>query len=224
MALNKVDTLQRAYNKLDAYSPLGHWVDEPSYNRQQRSNSSSKNRKVLVGNWQEETVQSGGNATTILGASLSANTNTTIADTSALSSTQRASYNEANSDISSQAPPPIGLRSQRRAAEITQLAVSKVKAYQEDTVRKNTSTTEEVFGSSYGDQFGRKSTEKKSIPDSIDHLTYVTDQPVTLYTGNPLTGSSMKVQGMTPSSSLPQRSKFARNNDFTTGVDKTLKQ
>eukprot|EP01012_Entosiphon_sulcatum_P041737 TRINITY_DN5561_c0_g1_i1.p1 TRINITY_DN5561_c0_g1~~TRINITY_DN5561_c0_g1_i1.p1 ORF type:complete len:226 (+),score=47.29 TRINITY_DN5561_c0_g1_i1:201-878(+) len=48
MALNRTDTRQRAYNRLDVCSPQGHWIDEPQFSK------SSSYKGVRVGNWQEE--------------------------------------------------------------------------------------------------------------------------------------------------------------------------
>eukprot|EP00668_Euglena_longa_P005299 GGOE01006238.1.p1 GENE.GGOE01006238.1~~GGOE01006238.1.p1 ORF type:complete len:227 (-),score=60.62 GGOE01006238.1:246-926(-) len=55
MALNKADTRQRAYRKLDTSEPGGHWIEEAAFNG-----------KVLVGNWQEERTLGEGLQTTVL--------------------------------------------------------------------------------------------------------------------------------------------------------------
>jgi hypothetical protein len=46
--LNKVGTRQSAYNKIDVNQPYGDWIEEPAYNRSQRTHG------VLDGNWLEE--------------------------------------------------------------------------------------------------------------------------------------------------------------------------
>ena len=203
MALNKVDTLQRAYNKMDTCSPVGYWIEEPSYNK---FVGLGVPRRVLVGNWHEEVAP----------------TPPEVPTHAVFNSTQRTSYNEKNADITSQARAPLGLRSQRRAAEITRQAIATTLASQCDTVERNTAKIEEVYGSSYGDVYGRHVPVKRAAPASAAHLTYATDRAITVFSGNPVTGTRMVVQGGTEPSS--NGNPFARNCDFTTNVEASLKQ
>ena len=46
MALNRTDTRQRAYNRIDTSNPKGNWIDEPSFNKSTGG--------CLMGNWWEE--------------------------------------------------------------------------------------------------------------------------------------------------------------------------
>ena len=199
MALNKVDTLQRAYNKMDTCSPVGNWIEEPSYNK---FASTGNQRRVLVGNWHEE-----------LGVP-------EVATTTTFSSTQRASYNEHNADVTSQARAPLGLRSQRRAAEITRQAIATTLESQAATLSRTTATMEDTYGSSYGDVFGRHVPVRREVPLSAANLTYATDRAITVFSGNPVTGTKMVVQGGTEASA--NGNPFARNCDFTTNVETSL--
>ena len=52
MAFNCSDTRQRAYNRIDTSSPGGNWIDEKQYNKAEAA--STRDKRVLVGNWQEE--------------------------------------------------------------------------------------------------------------------------------------------------------------------------
>jgi len=204
MSLNKVDTLQRAYNKMDTCSPVGNWIEERSYNK--FVGEGNQNRRVLVGNWQEES---------------SPIASDTLSAANTINSTQRMSYNEASSDISSQARPPLGLRSQRRAAEITKLAIEATVKCQQASVDLITATPEEVFGSTYGDVFGRNQRQlRHEVPQEGKDLTYTSDSAITAYTGNPVTGTKMSVQGGTEET---LGKPFARNSDFTRDIKTSLK-
>eukprot|EP01059_Diplonema_ambulator_P011276 TRINITY_DN2122_c2_g5_i2.p1 TRINITY_DN2122_c2_g5~~TRINITY_DN2122_c2_g5_i2.p1 ORF type:complete len:242 (+),score=38.19 TRINITY_DN2122_c2_g5_i2:37-726(+) len=215
MALNKTDTRQRAYNRIDSSSPQGNWVDEKSYNKSRSG--------CLMGNWWEEDVlrasvgeteqRSGGKR----GQGGLESTKFLInpaadrpQDASHFMSLTKTDYNATTSDVKLLKPPRLGARTQRRVDEV--LAAAKQMQEQQDH-EEAAKTVYRTHASTYSE--ANRSTKVPQTTGPIDSFDYTEDQPITLYTGNPETGSRMAVQGNTCGTG---RNTMARNCNFSTPI------
>jgi hypothetical protein len=219
MAFNTADTRQRAYNRIDTCNPGGNWIDEKQYNKSRPGAT----KKILCGNWQEEHSLEGdlmsqgipvatirqNDATGHFVGGFESSPYLTMAVNpkdrrTELTSTQRASFNEKNSDLSTQKQPSLGARSQIRlndvvsaAKEELQKTVSEREARSSGMLDLNGSKIE--LQSTYRGVHGKP--EAKRVVETVSD-EYLSDRPITLYTGNPSSGATMVVHGKTPNGSL----------------------
>lgn len=134
-----------------------------------------------------------------------------------LATTHRTDYNPVSADVHSQDRPTLGVRQQLllqqalAAAKVAQEEAERAHAEQQRSVasrtrRAATSTggdkhlddleddrTTTVYKAQYCDRHGE-------VLPTIEELRndYLSDEPITLYTGNPHTGKTMTVHGKTP--------------------------
>eukprot|EP01062_Namystynia_karyoxenos_P029836 TRINITY_DN22349_c0_g1_i1.p1 TRINITY_DN22349_c0_g1~~TRINITY_DN22349_c0_g1_i1.p1 ORF type:complete len:241 (+),score=62.01 TRINITY_DN22349_c0_g1_i1:76-798(+) len=227
MALNRTDTRQRAYNRIDSSQPQGNWIDEAAYNKHGPG-------KVLMGNWVEERELKGsverhggdvrvhrvleqprfGPARAKGGFQSSQFLTNSHSDPPHWATgggepqfltTQQSEFNAHNSDVAFGKPPAPGVRKQIRVGDII---------------------AEAVRGQSYeGQRFTTPSSTYRSQTQNVpppavrgprDSFDYAEDVPVSLYTGNPATGVKMGVQGKTAGTG---RNPFAKCASFSTPID-----
>eukprot|EP01063_Lacrimia_lanifica_P000163 TRINITY_DN1006_c0_g1_i1.p1 TRINITY_DN1006_c0_g1~~TRINITY_DN1006_c0_g1_i1.p1 ORF type:complete len:273 (+),score=111.29 TRINITY_DN1006_c0_g1_i1:82-819(+) len=233
MAFNRTDTRQRAYNRIDACNPQGNWIDEPSFNKQGR-------KGCLVGNWQEDaTLQDdmGADAPTYRlktheGAGVERgaggfNSSKFLVspvewDDKAMAkehfaSTNRLSHNAENSNTEAFKPAKLGARSEvKRQAVVAQALAEDAERKAEEERLKSQSH----FQSTYQATTAQASAGYKplaTVRQEGQELNYAQDQPVTLYVGNPQSGSKMGVPGNTAGTG---KVSHGRNCNFSTPIDK----
>lgn len=225
MAFNSADTRQRAYNRIDTSNPHGSWIDEKFYNR-----GGTRNAKTLVGNWQEEERLEGDMATAGRDQSVVRkegkyfkggfeSTAYLLSDKEEFdrqaeaTSMHRQSFTEANGDIRTTKKPPMGVRSGIRAQMVlaeAQRAVAEAEEASRPRDAPLTTTYRETVSHVGTDGNTVKSTYRGRPQDAAD---YVSDTPITLYTGNPVTGSKMVVHGVTSAGGTGNA--LAKNTTFT---------
>eukprot|EP01065_Artemidia_motanka_P030420 TRINITY_DN36437_c0_g1_i1.p1 TRINITY_DN36437_c0_g1~~TRINITY_DN36437_c0_g1_i1.p1 ORF type:complete len:262 (+),score=89.51 TRINITY_DN36437_c0_g1_i1:64-786(+) len=228
MALNRTDTRQRAYNRIDTSQPQGNWIEEASYNR--------RGGKVLVGNWVEERVlgdsmrQHGTDGavhkveeqTSRFGAARAKGGFSSSQflvnprdepEHWALGgakphflSVNQSEYRHDSADAAKMKPAEVGVARRRRAAEVVADAVASEE-------RPEVSRT--YYSTSY--QSATASAKLPSPKGPRDSFDYAEDVPVSLYTGNPSTGKKMAVQGKSAGTG---RNPFAKNAAFSTPIDR----
>eukprot|EP00756_Hemistasia_phaeocysticola_P039103 Hpha_TRINITY_DN16797_c5_g3::TRINITY_DN16797_c5_g3_i2::g.79028::m.79028 len=229
MALNRTDTRQRAYNRIDTSQQQGNWIEEASYNKHGGG-------KILMGNWVEErglkdgmaahgedsrvhrttTTERSFGADRAKGGFQSSKFLTNPNDTSghwALGQDQphfvtvhQAEFNKSNADTSQRKPPPSGvLKTKRREEIMAEALASEVRPEQKFS----------SYSTSY--QTTTALVEGPALRGPRDSFDYAEDVPVSLYTGNPETGKKMGVQGKSAGTG---RCPFAKNAAFSTPIDK----
>ncbi|KAG8343465.1 hypothetical protein ERJ75_001749700 [Trypanosoma vivax] len=132
-----------------------------------------------------------------------------------MQTTQRHDYCEANADVRSLRRPELGARS-RTHLELALKAAREAKAATDAERQERLRRTQEEEGSVYLSTYHREHCHPEELP-VIDELRndYLSDEPITLYTGNPETGCTMVVHGKTPVEPVPERSRFGRHTYFT---------
>lgn len=218
MAFNTADTRQRAYNRIDTCNPGGNWIDEKQFNKKRPGAT----QKILCGNWNEETALEGdligqglpvatlreNTATGIFSGGFESSPYLTMAVNpkdrrTEMVSTQRFSYNQLNSDLETQKQPSLGARSQLRLNGVVQTAKDELQKTVSEREAKSSGTLDLTgsrieLQSTYRAIHGKP--EEKRVIDSVSDA-YLSDRPITLYTGNPSSGKTMVVHGKTPDGS-----------------------
>ena len=220
MAFNTADTRQRAYNRIDTCNPAGNWIEEKQYNK----NRPGASQRILCGNWQEETALEGDlieqgipvttlrhdTATGHFSGGFESSPYLTMAvdprdRRTELVTTQRASFNGSNSDLSTQKQPALGARSRIRMSDV----IVSAKEELEKTVSDRAARSSGMLDATTGSKVSLQSTyshvhckpEEKRVVSAVSD-SYLSDRPITLYTGNPVNGKKMVVHGQTPEGSL----------------------
>ena len=218
MAFNTADTRQRAYNRIDTCNPGGNWIDEKQFNKARPGAA----QKILCGNWNEETSLEGdlmGQGLPV--ATLRENTATgrctggfesspylTMAVNpkdrrTQMVSTQQASYNKVNGDLQAQKQPSLGARSALRLNDVVQIAKDELRTTVSERLARSSGTLD-LTGSRVELQSTYRAIYGKPEPPQVVHSVsdaYLSDRPITLYTGNPSSGKTMVVHGKTPDGS-----------------------
>lgn len=134
-----------------------------------------------------------------------------------METTHRHDFCEANGDVRSQRRPDLGVRSRvlldialKAAREAKEASDAEQQMRLSGAVRNGDG--EGTFFSTYHTSYCRK----EELP-TINELRndYLSDEPITLYTGNPKTGCTMVVHGKTPVEPIEGRSRFGRHTYFT---------
>ncbi|RNF01963.1 hypothetical protein TraAM80_06683 [Trypanosoma rangeli] len=132
-----------------------------------------------------------------------------------LQTTQRYDYCEANGDVRRLRRPDMGVRS--RVMLGVALEAAKAEKEARDTARQTRlSRTAEDGGGIYLSTYHKSHCHEENLP-VISELRndYLSDEPITLYTGNPVTRCTMTVHGKTPVEPVAGRSRFGRHTYFT---------
>ncbi|ORC85403.1 uncharacterized protein TM35_000351470 [Trypanosoma theileri] len=134
-----------------------------------------------------------------------------------LETTQRHDFCEENADVKRLRRPDMGVRS-RVLLEVAIDAARTEKELQDtqlqqQQLRASVSTDgDNVYLSTYHKSHCRE--EELPVIDELRN-DYLSDEPITLYTGNPETGCTMTVHGKTPVEPVEGRSRFGRHTYFT---------
>jgi len=228
--MNRTDTRQRAYNRIDSSQQQGNWIEEASYNK------NGSQGKVLMGNWVEErglqdsmaehgedsrvhrttTTERSFGADRGKGGFQSSKFLTNPSDKPAhwalggeepqFVTLHQANFNKTNSDAKARAPAPSGtLRTKRREEIIAEALANEVRPEKKYTSYSTTYQSTTAL------------CDAPALRGPRDSFDYAEDVPVSLYTGNPQTGKKMGVQGKTAGTG---RCPFAKNAAFSTPIDK----
>ncbi|KAF8289457.1 hypothetical protein TcYC6_0025200 [Trypanosoma cruzi] len=132
-----------------------------------------------------------------------------------LQTTQRHDYCEANGDVRRLRRPDMGARS-RVLLEVALKAAKEEKEACDREQQTRLSRLAEDGGGIYLSTYHKSHCREEELP-IINELRndYLSDEPVTLYTGNPVTGCTMTVHGKTPVEPVEGRSRFGRHTYFT---------
>lgn len=224
MAFNSSDTRQRAYNRIDTSNPHGSWIDEKFYNR-----AGTVGSKTLIGNWQEEErleadMNAAGRDQTIVrkdgkyykgGFESTAYLLSDKEESERLAQTvtmHRESFTEKNGDISTTKKPQLGVRSNIRAQMILEQAQAELKA-QEEAQRQRDAPLTSTYRETISHNSNASATKGVFAGRTEGAPSYTEDVPITLYTGNPHTGSTMTVHGKTMADGTGNP--LAKNTNFT---------
>ncbi|RNF20738.1 uncharacterized protein Tco025E_03646 [Trypanosoma conorhini] len=132
-----------------------------------------------------------------------------------LQTTQRLDYCEANGDVKRLRRPDMGVRS-RVLLEVALKAAQAEKEACDTEKQTRLSHIAEDGGGIYLSTYHKSHCREEELP-VINELRndYLSDEPITLYTGNPVTGCTMTVHGKTPVEPVKERSRFGRHTYFT---------
>ncbi|CBH14370.1 uncharacterized protein TEOVI_000380800 [Trypanosoma equiperdum] len=131
-----------------------------------------------------------------------------------LQTTNREDYCEKNADLRTLRRPDLGARSR----VLLQVALNAAREEKNATEAERKQLTNvgmdgnNVYLSTY--QKVHCLPEELPVVDSLCN-DYLSDEPITLYTGNPETGCTMTVHGKTPVEPVEGRSRFGRHTYFT---------
>ncbi|KAG5487515.1 hypothetical protein LSCM1_07471 [Leishmania martiniquensis] len=138
-----------------------------------------------------------------------------------LNSTYRVNFNSKSSDVSSLRRPGLGVRSQWLMEQVRAAAVemqaANAQARQEQLLLHEASMRE--MSRSHGpnvSEYRATMCDANEVLPVVEELSqdYLSDEPITLYTGNPNTGKTMTVHGKTPAD--PEgSSRFGKHTHFT---------
>ena len=138
-----------------------------------------------------------------------------------LDTTYRSDYNAANSDVSTQQRPQLGVRTQRLMEQA--MAAARARKAEDDSARQQRLAAAEASVANVSHAFGPNVSEYRAtmcnaqeVLPEVDALAtdYQDDEPITLYTGNPETGKTMTVHGKTPVDPM-SASRFGKHTHFT---------
>jgi hypothetical protein len=232
MAFNTADTRQRAHQPIDTSNPHGTWIEEKSYNKTRPGAS----KKVLCGNWQEEGCLEGDkqsqglllesvrlDGTRYRGGFESTPYLTTAVDPRDrrpdLVTTQRGSFSESNGDVKSQRQAALGVRSAARSEQVLQQAKEALaQAQLERTTGSLTDSMKSGTAGKIGSTNGRVT---RRVVTEV-RQDYLDEAPVTLWSGNPVSGKTMVVHGKSAhnptASSVHSRHTGFTNEKYTLGA------
>ncbi|GET85686.1 hypothetical protein, conserved [Leishmania tarentolae] len=138
-----------------------------------------------------------------------------------LDSTYRVDFNHTSSNVASLRRPELGVRSQRLMEQVRVAA----KAMQDANLRTRQEQQQLREGSmkgmsrSYGpnvSEYRATMCDENEVLPVVEELSqdYLSDEPITLYTGNPNTGKTMTVHGKTPVDPMSS-SRFGKHTHFS---------
>lgn len=138
-----------------------------------------------------------------------------------LNSTHRVDYNSASSDVASQRRPELGVRSQhlmaqaRVAATETLAANAEAREEQQRLREASMKGMSRSRGPNVSEYHATMCDENEVLP-VVEELeqAHLSDEPITLYTGNPHTGKTMTVHGKTPADPVSS-TRFGKHTHFT---------
>lgn len=176
----------------------GHlWINEKRYNKNGRVGG-----KTLIGNWHEEqrletdvgllpgtmidTNRKGAESTPFLISSVPKDGRSLSGETSE----HHAQFNHENSDVTLLRPSELGVRSMLRAQAILDEAKQRVKE-EEERRRKVEAPTKMSAAAEAIAKTGVRGPALMTV-DPFKDMSYLSDVAVTLYTGDPTTGETMK--------------------------------
>ncbi|CCW64827.1 unnamed protein product [Phytomonas sp. EM1] len=214
------DKARRPYTVIDTYSPNGTWIEEKRFNRSnyaRENNEGSAHRRVLYGNWQEEEALGeekakgeGGKEEKprVKGGFISSPLITCDArhpELRVFETTSRSDYTAQNGDIRSLRRPEFGVRKQLLLKQALSTAM-------EETKRKMEEANAAYEAAMRDTESGRG---KMPLP-VIETLRqdYLSDEPITLYTGIPDSTKVMMVHGKTPVDPM-RASRFGKHTYFS---------
>lgn len=132
-----------------------------------------------------------------------------------LETTHRHDFCEASGDVRRLRRPELGVRSRVLLHNALEAARAEKEACDAEYQMRLSGVAGDghgVFFSTYHESYCRE----EELP-TINELRndYLSDEPITLYTGNPKTGCTMTVHGKTPVEPTEDRSRFGRHTYFT---------
>ncbi|KAG5487858.1 hypothetical protein LSCM4_07539 [Leishmania orientalis] len=138
-----------------------------------------------------------------------------------LNSTYRVDFNSTSSDVSSLRRPDLGVRSQRLLEQVRvaakEMQAANARARQEQLLLHEASMKgmSRSQGPNVSEYRATMCDENEVLP-VVEELSqdYLSDEPITLYTGNPYTGKTMTVHGKTPADPASS-SRFGKHTHFT---------
>nr|CCM36038.1 hypothetical protein, conserved [Leishmania guyanensis] len=138
-----------------------------------------------------------------------------------LKSTYRVDFSSTSSDVASLRRPDLGVRSQRlmeqTRAAAKEMQAANVRAHQEQLLLREASMKwmSRSSGPNISEYRATMCDENEVLP-VVEELSqeYLSDEPITLYTGNPKTGKTMVVHGKTPVDPVSS-SRFGKHSHFT---------
>ncbi|KEG08099.1 hypothetical protein DQ04_08011030 [Trypanosoma grayi] len=132
-----------------------------------------------------------------------------------LQTTHRHDFCEENGDVKRLRRPELGARSRVMLEVALEAARAEKEAKDAEQHERRLHVALEG-GGTYLSTYHKSHCHEEELPVINELRTdYLSDEPITLYTGNPVTGCTMTVHGKTPVDPVEERSRFGRHTHFT---------